>query len=133
MLLKYFADAQAGENLLHVVSRRDMELGHPHIYHSGVEKEKGEWKDSMILQNGLLKKMVNETFVLSALRLTGLSVLGMRKAQLWDSRHLILTDYILLPALPAPEHSPTGNIPMLLPHVHDLSVAELPVLCPESV
>lgn len=34
MLLKDFADAQAGENLLHVVCRRDMELGHPQIYHS---------------------------------------------------------------------------------------------------
>lgn len=38
----------------------------------------------MIIQGRFQEKMVKETFTLSALRLTGLSVLGMRKALLWD-------------------------------------------------
>lgn len=69
----------------------------------------------MTVHSGFLKKMNDETVTLSASRLVGLSGLGMRKSQLWDSRHLILDDCVLLPAQPAPEHSPTGNLPNPFP------------------
>lgn len=41
ILLKDFANAQAGQNLLHVVKRCDAELGHPHIHHSVEERRTG--------------------------------------------------------------------------------------------
>lgn len=38
----------------------------------------------MIVQGRFQEKMIKETFTLSALRLTDLSVLGMRKDPPWD-------------------------------------------------
>lgn len=41
MLFKDFTDAQAGQNLLHVVCSGDVEPGHPYIHQSVEERRTG--------------------------------------------------------------------------------------------